>query len=206
MVNTFKILSLFLSYPGKDLQDFLPQGIEEMRREHLLDLRSLAYLEEFAAHHAGMDLIDWQANFVDLFDTSRNTSLYIFEHLKGDSKERGQAMADLMDFYRENGLVLSGDELPDYLPVFLEFLSTLDLPKAAELLSQTVNVIDRICSILKEKDNPYMHVLAAVISLSSEMPDNECHKCTEGTLSHAGFDELYNEPPAFSGDSVIPDN
>lgn len=87
MINTFKILSLFLSYPGKDLQDFLPRRIEEMRREHLLDSRSLAYLEEFAIHHAAMDLIDWQANFVDLFDTLRNTSLYIFEHLRGLERE-----------------------------------------------------------------------------------------------------------------------
>jgi len=206
MINTFKILSLFMSYPDADLRDFLHEGVEELRKEHLLDDSILKRLEEFAAHFTGMDLIDWQAHYVSLFDTSKNTSLYLFEHLKGDSKERGQAMADLADFYRENGLDLSKGELPDYLPAFLEFLSLLDRKKASDLLSQPVNVINRILSVLKDNSNIYWYVFEAVISLSSEIPDNDSYNYSSGNLTDAGFDEFYEEPPAGYGESLIPDN
>jgi nitrate reductase delta subunit len=152
-----------------------------------------------------MDIIDWQAHYVSLFDISRNTSLYIFEHLRGDSKERGQAMADLLDFYLEYGFEMKEGELPDYLPAFLEFLSSLDKQKASELLSQPVNILNRIYIIFREKNNIYRHVFEAVISLSSVLPDNEDTYST-GDLMNAGFDELYQEPPAFSGEPIEPDN
>ena len=206
MIKTYKILSLFLSYPTKDLQDFLHEGNEELKKEYLLNPSILENLGKFACHFTGMDIIDWQANYVSLFDTSRNTSLYLFEHLKGDSKERGQAMADLMDFYRENGMHLSEGELPDYLPAFLEFLSCLDKQKASELLSQTVNVINRIFLLLKEKDNIYRHVFEAVIFLSPVLPEHPDNKYSPGNLLNAGFDDLYEEPTGFPGEPFLPDN
>jgi nitrate reductase delta subunit len=205
MIKTYKILSLFLSYPGQDLQDFLHEGTEELRREGLLEETILTSLEEFASHFSGMDLIDWQAHYVILFDISRNTSLYIFEHLSGDSKERGQAMADLLDFYNGEGFEMKTGELPDYLPAFLEFLSSLDKQKASELLSQPVDVINRIYSVLRESNSIYRHVFKAVISLSPVMPDKEDFKYTAGNIMNAGFDELYQEPPALSGESTRPE-
>jgi nitrate reductase delta subunit len=205
MIKTYKILSLFLSYPGQDLQMFLREGAGELRKEGLLDRRIIDNLEGFASYFSGMDLIDWQAHYVSLFDISRNTSLYIFEHLRGDSKERGQAMADLLDFYLEEGFEMKEGELPDYLPAFLEFLSSLDRQKASELLSQPVNILNRIYSILKEKNNIYSRVFEAVISLSPVAPDNEDYKYSAGDLMNAGFDEQYQEPPAMPGDPIMPD-
>lgn len=205
MIKTYKILSLFLSYPGQDIQDFLNEATAELRQEGLLDKSIIDKLEEFADHFSGMDLIDWQAHYVSLFDISRNTSLYIFEHLRGDSKDRGQAMADLLDFYQEDGFEMKEGELPDYLPAFLEFLSSLDKQKACELLSQPVNILNRIYHILSEKSNIYQYVFEAVISLSSVRPDNEDHKYSAGDLMNAGFDELYQEPPAMPSDQTGPD-
>lgn len=205
MIKTYKILSLFLSYPGQDLKDFLPEGAGELRKEGLLAKSIIDNLEEFADHFSGMDLIEWQAHYVSLFDISRNTSLYIFEHLSGDSKDRGQAMADLLDFYKGEGYEMNEGELPDYLPAFLEFLSSLDEQKASELLSQPVNILNRIYSILRGKNNIYRHVFEAVISLSPVVPGNEDLKYSAGDLMNAGFDELYREPPAFSGDPTKPD-
>ena len=205
MIKTYKILSLFLSYPGKDLQDFLREGTVELRKEGLLEETILTYLEGFASHFSDMDLIEWQAHYVSLFDMSRNTSLYIFEHLSGDSRERGQAMADLLDFYMAEGYEMNEGELPDYLPAFLEFLSSRDKQKASELLSQPVGVINRIYSVLRENNNIYRHVFEAVISLSSVAPDKEDYKYTAGELMNAGFDESYQEPPALSGDPAKPD-
>jgi nitrate reductase delta subunit len=82
-------------------------------------------LGEFADHFTKEDIIDWQAYYVSLFDTSRKTSLYIFEHLKGDSKDRGSAMTDLMDFYRDNDLVLSERELRTFLFFLNSFRSLI---------------------------------------------------------------------------------
>ncbi|MDX9811970.1 MAG: nitrate reductase molybdenum cofactor assembly chaperone [Bacteroidales bacterium] len=206
MIKTFRVLSHFLSYPGRDLQTFLYEGTGELQKEKILDDRILEGIREFAAFYSDMDLIDWQASYVSLFDTSRNTSLYIFEHLKGDSKERGQAMNDLLEFYRDNGLVLTQGELPDYLPVFLEFISDIEMPKAAELLSQPVNVINRICLVLKKNNNPYRHVFEAIISLSSEKPGDEVPEAGAGNILNEGCDELYNEPPAFGCETLNPEN
>lgn len=206
MIKTFRILSHFLSYPGRDLQDFLHEGIVELQKEKVLDDRILEGLREFASCYSGMDLIDWQAAYVSLFDTSRNTSLYIFEHLKGDSKDRGQAMNDLLEFYRENGLELAKGELPDYLPAFLEFLSDLEIQKATELLAQPLNVINRIYLVLKNNNIPYRHVFEAIISLSSEKPGDEVPETGAVNILNEGFDELYNEPPAFGCETLNPEN
>lgn len=204
MIKTYKILSLFISYPDKDLQDFLYEGIGELRKEGLLGEDIIENLDEFATHFTKEDIIDWQAHYVNLFDTSRKTSLYIFEHLKGDSKDRGSAMTDLMDFYKENGLVLSERELPDYLPVFLEFLSELDREKASELLSQPVNVIGRICSALKENGNIYRHVLEAVLSLSAVSPDDEDILPLKDDFLSPGEEESYNGPFNSFGETSDP--
>ncbi len=204
MIKTYKILSLFLSYPDTDLQDFLYEGIVELRKEGLLGDPIIDNLGEFADHFTKEDIIDWQAYYVSLFDTSRKTSLYIFEHLKGDSKDRGSAMTDLMDFYRDNDLVLSERELPDYLPVFLEFLSELDKEKASELLAQPVNVIGRIYSALKESGNIYRHVLEAVISLSAVSPDDEDISLLKNDFISNGDDGSYKKPFNSSGETIDP--
>lgn len=205
MTKTFKILSLFLTYPGEELQAFLNEGAEELRKEAILDSRITDNLREFASHFTELDLIEWQAHYVNLFDTSGNTSLYIFEHLKGDSKERGQAMTDLIDFYEESGFKLKEGELPDYLPAFLEFLSARDIQKATELLSQPVNVINRIYTTMKENNNIYSHVFEAIVSLSPVKPDDVSFKYQPGNLMDAGIDELYEEPPVWPGQQFKPE-
>ena len=168
MINTYKILSLLLSYPNRELQEFLGEAVSELREEHLLPQEAIKGIEKFTDYFSGQELTDWQAHYVQLFDYSRAASLHLFEHVQGDSKDRGQAMVDLINFYRENGLEISTNELPDHLPVFLEFLSTLDPDKASELLAEPVNVIARIFEKLHEKDNMYQHVLSAIIRLSAK--------------------------------------
>ena len=146
-----------------------------------------------------MDLTDWQAEYVQLFDYSRSASLHLFEHVKSDSKDRGQAMVDMLEFYKENGLQLSANELPDYLPVFLEFLSNQQVEKAAELLAEPVNIIARIHAALEEKKNIYRHILLAVISLSSKKPDA---KVTEAIIKNEkplNLDAEYEEKPVEFG-------
>ncbi len=173
MIKTYKILSLLLSYPNLELQEFLSKAENELREEALLPEDKINGVAEFCRRFVNTDLTDWQAEYVQLFDYSRSASLHFFEHVKGDSKDRGQAMVNLMEFYGENGMKLISRELPDYIPVFLEFLSTLSPSKSAELLGETVNIVDRINVALCEKGNFYSLLFQAIISLSAREPDKE---------------------------------
>ncbi len=173
MLKTYKILSLLLSYPDAGLQAFLPEAISVLEDESLLAAEKIKDIGCFSNHYRTMKLTDWQADYVQLFDCSRSASLHLFEHLKGDSRDRGQAMVDLLEFYRENGMELTARELPDYLPVFLEFLSVREKEKAAELLAEPAKVVQRIYRTLMEKNHPYRHLLSAVVSLSACPPGQE---------------------------------
>jgi nitrate reductase molybdenum cofactor assembly chaperone NarJ/NarW len=170
MIKTYKILSLLLSYPSADLREFLPEALAGIEDEALLEGGKIDEIRRFTGHFSQMDLTDWQAEYVQLFDYSRSASLHLFEHVKGDSKDRGQAMVNLLEFYHENGMQLSSRELPDYLPVFLEFLSEQKEQKAAELLAEPAPVIQRIFMALKEKEHPYQYILSAIVSLSARQP------------------------------------
>lgn len=198
MISTYKILSLLLSYPSEELQEFLPEAVRELTAEVLLGEEQLAGVRGFAEHWSSHDLIDWQAEYVQLFDSGRAASLYIFEHLKGDSKDRGQAMVDLAQHYRSRGMQLSSPELPDYLPVFLEFLSSLPPAEAAETLSGAVNVISLIHSRLNGKKNIYRHLSGAVISLSATAPDRQPDSPGTAESEPENPDSSYDEPVSFS--------
>ena len=201
MIKTYKILSLLLSYPSEELQAFLPEAVRELSAEGLLSEEYLAGVREFADHWNSHDLIDWQAEYVQLFDSGRAASLYIFEHLKGDSKDRGQAMVDLTEHYRSRDMQLSAPELPDYLPVFLEFLSSLSQAEAAETLAGAVNVISLIHSRLKAKQNIYRHLPGAVISLSATGPDKRSVSSGTAVSEPENPDSSYDEPVSFSNEN-----
>ena len=171
MIKTYKILSLLLSYPSDELQKFLLEVEKELREEALLQEERICEIAKFCKRFNQIDLTNWQEEYVQLFDYSRSVSLHIFEHIKGDSRDRGQAMVNLMEFYKETGMHLTSKELPDYIPAFLEFLSTLSIPKSAELLAETVNIMDRINVALSDSNNPYSSIFKAIISLSSKQPD-----------------------------------
>lgn len=171
MIKTYKTLSLLLSYPSDELQKFLLEAEKELREEALLQEDRIDEISKFCERFNQLDLTDWQGEYVQLFDYSRSVSLHIFEHLKGDSRDRGQAMVDLMEFYKDKGLHLTSKELPDYIPAFLEFLSTLSIAKAAELLAETVNIMDKINEALSDSKNIYSSIFEAIISLSAKQPD-----------------------------------
>jgi nitrate reductase delta subunit len=198
MIKTYKILSLLLSYPTEELQKFLPEAMRELPAEKLLGEKPMKETGKFAAHFGQYDLVDWQAEYVQLFDTGRSVSLYLFEHLKGDSKDRGQAMVDLTEEYRKWGMELTSDELPDYLPVMLEFLSSLEPDEASEMLSGTVNVISLINQRLAAKENIYRHLTGAVISLSAKAPEVSVDSLPSAETAPEDPDRDYEEPVTFT--------
>ena len=122
---------------------------------------------------ADRDLLDAQSRYVDLFDRTRVLSLHLFEHVHGESRDRGQAMVSLLERYREAGLDIAANELPDHVPVFLEFLS-LQTPQAARaLLAEPVHILAALGERLKKRGSAYAAIFEALVALSKARPDGE---------------------------------
>jgi len=171
MIKTYKILSILLSYPEKEIIEFLPEVIPNLKSEGILKESEIDGISKFIEYFQTCGLIGWQEHYVQLFDYSRAVSLNLFEHVHGDSKDRGQAMVDLMELYNENGLEINRKELPDYLPAFLEFASLQEPLKAGEMLSEPVGIFNHILTKLKELDSNYRYILAAIVSLTDREPE-----------------------------------
>ncbi len=199
MIKSYKILSLLLSYPNKELQGFLDEAENELIEEALLSEEMIKGVATFCQNFAKADLTDWQAEYVQLFDYSRSVSLHLFEHVQGDSRDRGQAMVDLMEFYQKSEMKLTTNELPDYIPAFLEFLSTLEVAKSAELLGDTINIMDKINVALSEKNNPYSHLFKAIISLSAKAPNKAITYEMIKNEKPMDLDAEYEETPVTFG-------
>ena len=133
MIRTFKVLSLLLTYPTAELKAAAPELAAALDAEALLPERLRARLAALIGEIAARDLYDLQERYVLLFDRTRSLSLHLFEHVHGEGRDRGQAMVDLIELYERGGLRLEAKELPDYLPLFLEFLSTRPFGEAQDL-------------------------------------------------------------------------
>ena len=135
MIATYKVLSAALSYPTADLQRHARQMLAALDAEQLLPAQHRAAVGLLLDDIAAADLLEGQSRYVDLFDRTRSLSLHMFEHVHGESRDRGQAMVDLKEHYEALGLTLVPEELPDYLPAFLEFCSLLEPADAADFLA-----------------------------------------------------------------------
>jgi nitrate reductase delta subunit len=140
-MNTLKALSALLMYPSKDLQEAIPEIERILSACGNLPDGARAQLRLLTHSLANEDLYTLQERYTDLFDRTRSLSLHIFEHIHGESRDRGQAMVDLRNHYAEHGLEVGATELPDFIPLFLEFLSTLPPTEASDLLGQPINII-----------------------------------------------------------------
>jgi len=169
MIKTLKVLSALLAYPDEDLQKAAATGElrEALLAEKLLPAKRRAALLEFIDELAREEVYQLQARYVALFDRTRSLSLHLFEHVHGDSRDRGQAMVDLLAMYELHGMQVAARELPDYLPLFLEFLSTLPLKNAREILAQPLRIVVVIKQRLEKSDAAsYAAVFAAIETIA----------------------------------------
>jgi len=171
MQTDFKILSLLLAYPEAELQKSGPALKVTLNETSSLDATYRDRVAALIDHIASHDLFDVQEDYVTLFDRTRSLSLHLFEHVHGESRDRGQAMVDLKTMYEEAGYETGTNELPDYLPMFLEFLSTRTIDEARESLGDVLHIITAIHERLEKRSSPFAHAFAALISLTSEQPD-----------------------------------
>ncbi len=171
-MKTFKALSALLSYPTADLQPAIPAIREVLEAEGLLAFDQRLALEPLLTGMEEGDIYDLQERYVLLFDRSRTLSLNLFEHIHGESRDRGGAMVDLLETYRTGGFDLTGPELPDHLPVLLEYLSTRPVAEAKELLSDAGHIIAVLAERLTRRDTPYAAVLTALAKLAEAGTDS----------------------------------
>lgn len=171
-MKSFKALSAVLSYPSRDLQEAIP-AIRTVLAEGLLSSSASTALYPLLASLETGDLYDLQERYVMLFDRSRTLSLNLFEHVHGESRDRGSAMVDLLETYRVGGFDLAGPELPDHLPVLLEFLSTRPVAEAKEILADAGHILVALAGRLARRETPYAAVLDALVTLASTATANE---------------------------------
>lgn len=163
---TLRILSALLRYPDAVVQQAAPELAALLIEDGLLSPDQCAALRPLIAELAEDDLLDLQERYVALFDRGRAVSLHLFEHVHGESRDRGQAMVDLRGRYEAEGLEIAAKELPDYLPLFLEYLSTLPPARAAEELAQPGLVLAALAQRLAERDTPYAAPLRVLADLA----------------------------------------
>jgi nitrate reductase delta subunit len=172
MKRTLKVLSALLSYPTAELQAAVPELRAALDAEGRLPQKNRDRLDRIIEEIATRDLYDLQERYVLLFDRTRSLSLNLFEHVHGESRDRGQAMVDLMALYERHGLAMSGGDLPDHLPLFLEFLSQIPEAEARGLISETAHILEAIRQRLKKRKVPYSSVFSCVQVLAEAKPQN----------------------------------
>ncbi len=173
MALTYRALSRLLSYPELSLQHEALTLVDVIAKETLIPTQIVKSLANLADGIAQTDLYDAQSAYVDLFDRSRILSLHLYEHVHGESRERGPAMVGLIELYKVHGLEMEISDLPDYLPVFLEFLSVLPDAEASSLIGEAAHVIEALGARLRKRQSPYSAIFSALTALSDRPADKE---------------------------------
>lgn len=193
---TLRALAHLLRYPDAGLRAHLGELGDALHAERALGPSRLAELDALVARLQAQPGLKSEAEYVELFDRGRRTSLHLFEHVHGDSRDRGQAMIDLARTYEAAGLFLAAGELPDHLPVALEFASTQPPAQARDFLREMAHILRAIFSGLLARQTAYASVLAALLDLAGKRA--EAVKLAD----EPDLDEAWAEPAAFGGCST----
>ncbi len=173
MDRTLKSFSLLLSYPTRELQHAMSEIGGVLASDTRLTAAARRALRPLVEGLAGRDIYDLEEQFVLLFDRSRTLSLNLFEHVHGESRDRGGAMVSLIETYREAGFDPATSELPDHLPVLLEFLSTRPSSEVRETLSDAAHIFEALQARLERRESPYAAVFAALIQIAGAKANKE---------------------------------
>ena len=192
--KTYKALGVLLWYPNEEWLAGASELCDLIASEGMVGKEQLLALRDLVYSFKQSDVLDLQEAYVDTFDRVRSLSLHLFEHVHGDSRDRGQAMVDLAERYKELGFSLAASELPDYLPVFLEYLSMLPKEEAQEELENTGHILAGLGKRLAERGSPYSVVLDTLTRLAGKMPEKVELKAPV-VLDFAQLDKEWEEKP-----------
>lgn len=203
MTRTFKVLSALLSYPTADLQAAANELRASLKAEAIVPQDFAGPLDSLIDELATGDLYDLEERYVLLFDRTRSLSLQLFEHVHGESRDRGQAMVDLKAVYEKHGLAIGTGDLPDFVPMFLEFLSTLPREEALELLAQPAHIFSALAERLRKRQSSYEAVFRVLVALAAA-PKSEAvaallAEADADAMDLAALDAAWEEEPVTFG-------
>jgi nitrate reductase delta subunit len=190
---TLRALAYLLRYPDAAMREHLAEVRAAMRDAGALSRARMTEIDRLLDRLGTADALQVEGEYVETFDRGRRTSLHLFEHVHGDSRDRGPAMVDLAQTYERTGLRLAPDELPDYLPVVLEFASTQPAAQARAFLAETAHIVRSVFSALLDRRSPYASVLAAVLEMAGERVERV------DLPEERALDDEWAEPEAFGG-------
>ncbi len=159
-MQILKVIGLLLEYPDEVCWE---------NRDELINLveRDAPMLLPFVVKHLSVPLLDKQAEWCEFFERGRATSLLLFEHVHAESRDRGQAMVDLMAQYEKAGLQIDCRELPDYLPLYLEYLSILPPHDAQDGLQNVAPILALLGGRLKQREAPWYQIFDALLIIAN---------------------------------------
>lgn len=198
-----KAIAMLLHYPDADLQRYIDQVADVLLVRPELSAGERASLERFTETLRHRDLFDLEADYVETFDRSKKVSLYLFEHVHGESRDRGPAMVELSNAYKEKGFTINCRELPDYLPMFLEFCASLPEAEARGWLDDIGHILQHIHVRLEDRQSDYalpFRILLRVIALEprpAELVEEAAAEERDDTP--AALDRVWMEAPVTFG-------
>lgn len=170
MQAAFAALARILHYPDEGVQEHGDEIADLLATRPEFPPEDRAALERLLWRLSHTDLLHLQANYVETFDRSKKVSLYLFEHVHGESRDRGPAMVELRMAYRERGLDIAASELPDYLPMFLEFCAQLPEAEARDWLEDVSHILQEIHVRLDQRGSRYALPIRLLLHLAGAEP------------------------------------
>ena len=165
-MQILRIIARLLDYPSQEMQAHISEVNAAILAAKELSPEQRRQLLAFNEAIYGKELLDTQEDYSHLFDRGRHLSLLLFEHVHGESRDRGQAMVDLMENYKRHGMHIGVRELPDYIPLYLEFLSHRPDLEAREGLADVSHILAILCARLQQRDSQYCVLFTALLSIS----------------------------------------
>lgn len=196
-MDILKVISRLMDYPSAEVQQHAAELDTVIAQAREISPAMRAQLQSLLQEIYSGDLLDAQETYTGMFDRGRSLSLLLFEHVHGESRDRGQAMVDLMGQYEEAGFQLSAHELPDFIPLYLEFLAQRQDLEAREGLADISHILGMLSARLRERDSAYSAVFDALLMISGAQVDieelQEVAAKEERDDSHEALDKIWEE-------------
>lgn len=208
-MRLLKLLSVLLDYPRDELWLHREELLAAAEDRAALPPRRIAELRAFIEALLARDPLDAQSEWLRYFDRGRTMSLLLFEHIHGDSRDRGQAMVDLVETYRRQGFELSRKELPDYLPLLLEYLSQQPEAEIRDWLRHIAHIIALLAARAAERGSPHALALTILCELADGQADSgrlrERARAESRDDSPEAMDRLWEEEAVRFGTPAVPE-
>lgn len=200
-------LSRLIDYPSQEIYEHGTDFANFIRQDSDISEQDKQALLGFVEQRFGTDLLDWQSDYDGLFERGRSLSLLIYEHLHGESRDRGQSMVNLLNQYKAAGLDIGVRELPDYIPLFLEFAGTQGTENAKGWLQDIAPILALLAVRLEKRECNYSVLFSTLVNLSGMEIDMQALydqvKDEKRDDTKKALDKVWEEEAVtFGGDAV----